>query len=152
MIYLINAKNTNMYKIGYTSMDAENRITNLKTGCPYELSIIKEVDGSEDTEKLLHKTFKKYRKNGEWFEFNKKILKKVTDQLSEKNINIKKDLKSKPKTKNYCFKGDLKTMQFLERISKYDDRNPSYMLRKMIYYFMTMSDEKTIKILLNREI
>ena len=59
-VYLIHAEDTNRYKIG-TTQNIDNRINTLKTGCPYELSIIKEVDGSLEKEKWLHKTFKKYR-------------------------------------------------------------------------------------------
>ena len=61
MIYLIKAEETNLYKIGYTAGTTESRIKTMQTGCPYELSIIKEVDGSLEKEKWLHKTFKKYR-------------------------------------------------------------------------------------------
>ena len=84
MIYLIKAEETNLYKIGYTAGTTESRIKTMQTGCPYELSIIKEVDGSLEKEKWLHKTFKKYRKQGEWFEFDQEILEEVYEKISKK--------------------------------------------------------------------
>ena len=84
MIYLIKAEETNLYKIGYTAGTTEDRIKGLQTGCPYKLSTVIDVDGSLQKEKCLQKTFEKYKKQGEWFEFNEKTLKKVCEEMKTK--------------------------------------------------------------------
>jgi len=81
MIYLVKAEGTNLYKIGYTAGKAEDRIKTMQTGCPHKLSIIEEVNGSQEKERWLHKTFSKNRKQGEWFEFNEETLEKVCDKM-----------------------------------------------------------------------
>ena len=81
MIYLIKAEETNLYKIGYTAGATENRIKSMQTGCPYKLSIIEEINGTLEKEKWLHKIYKKNRKQGEWFEFDKETLKKVCKKM-----------------------------------------------------------------------
>jgi hypothetical protein len=67
-VYLVRADGTNMYKVG-TSKDVDSRINGIKTGCPYELTLIKTIDGGIGTENHLHENFKDFRKKGEWFEF-----------------------------------------------------------------------------------
>ena len=81
MIYLIRAEKTNLYKIGYTSGKAEDRVKALQTGCPHKISIVRELMGDQTREKRLHSIFSKYRKEGEWFEFDKETLKKVEDEM-----------------------------------------------------------------------
>ena len=68
MIYLIRAGETDLYKIGYTSGKAKKRVKGLQTGCPHKLSIVRVLQGDQEREKWLHKTFSKYRKEGEWFD------------------------------------------------------------------------------------
>ena len=48
MNYLIKAEETNLYKIGYTAGTTESRVKAMQTGCPHKLSIIKEVNGSQE--------------------------------------------------------------------------------------------------------
>ena len=68
VVYLIQAEGTNRYKIG-TTQNIDARIDQLKTGCPYELKLIKTIDGSAWIEHEIHEHFKYCRKKGEWFEF-----------------------------------------------------------------------------------
>ena len=81
MIYLIRAEKTNLYKIGYTSGKVEDRVKGLQTGCPYKISVVRELMGDQAKEKRLHNVFSKFRKKGEWFEFDKETLKKVEDEM-----------------------------------------------------------------------
>lgn len=81
MIYLVKAEGTNLYKIGYTDGKTEKRVKAMQTGCPHKLSIIEEAFGDIDKEKLLHNTFSKQRKQGEWFEFDDDLIQKVVDKM-----------------------------------------------------------------------
>ena len=68
VVYLIQAEETTRYKIG-TTENIDARINQLKTGCPYELKLIKTIDGSAWIEHGIHEHFKHCRRKGEWFEF-----------------------------------------------------------------------------------
>jgi hypothetical protein len=81
MIYLIRAGKTNLFKIGYTSGKAKDRAKGLQTGCPHKLSVVRELIGDQEREKWLHKTFSKYRTEGEWFEFNEETLEEVYEKM-----------------------------------------------------------------------
>ena len=81
MIYLIRAEKTNLYKIGYTAGKVESRVKGLQTGCPYKISIIRELTGDQAKEKRLHNIFSEFRKEGEWFEFNKETLDEVEKEM-----------------------------------------------------------------------
>ena len=80
VVYLIQAEGTNRYKIG-TTQNIDARIDQLKTGCPYELKLIKTIDGSAWIEHEIHEHFKYCRKKGEWFEF--KNIESVTTYMDE---------------------------------------------------------------------
>ena len=82
MIYLINAQDTNLYKIGYTE-NLENRIKSLQTGCPHKLKTIKSVVGTLRQEKELHRFWNHTRKSGEWFEFNDFMVRRTKDIMEE---------------------------------------------------------------------
>ena len=82
MIYLVNAKNTDLYKIGYTEGSVKVRIKALQTGCPHVLSIVEQCSGSIAHEQHLHQVFEDNRTHGEWFEFDKETLTKVIDTMT----------------------------------------------------------------------
>ena len=82
MIYLVNAKNTDLYKIGYTEGSVKGRIKALQTGCPHVLSIVEQCSGSIAHEQHLHQVFEDNRTHGEWFEFDKETLTKVIDTMT----------------------------------------------------------------------
>lgn len=67
-VYLI--KSGGRYKIGCSS-NIKNRISQLKTGCSYEIELICSVmvKNMLACERKAHKHFSEYRKHGEWFEF-----------------------------------------------------------------------------------
>tara|TARA_R100001510_G_scaffold51952_1_gene52258 strand:+ start:315 stop:827 length:513 start_codon:yes stop_codon:yes gene_type:complete len=91
MIYLIKAEETNLYKIGYTAGSPKTRMESLQTGCPHKLVLFEHMNGSIEKEKWLHETFKEYRKQGEWFEFDDVILKKVCKKMLEKRTSSKSE-------------------------------------------------------------
>ena len=150
MIYLVKAEGTNLYKIGYTGGKAKNRVKAMQTGCPYKLSIIKEVDGSQYREKLLHEAFLGKRKQGEWFEFDDETLEEVsvemvTIQDSEWNITETESCKQKPTL--LSFRTAKQNSHYLRLLADSDDRSVSYVLSKMIDYFRSkkVKDIRKIK-------
>ena len=82
-IYLINASNTDMYKIGYTGSSIRKRINGIRTGRPYEIRLISYFSGCKCDESLLHNFLKDFRKTGEWFEMPKYIAVLIQDVFEE---------------------------------------------------------------------
>lgn len=77
-IYLIHdPKNSGLYKIGF-SKDPKRRLKELNgsTKLPVELGFKMihtiETDNVYRAEKILHKKYGAYRKNGEWFELSRR--------------------------------------------------------------------------------
>jgi predicted GIY-YIG superfamily endonuclease len=69
-IYLIRAKDQDLYKIGQTSRDPEKRLKELNgQQSPYELQLVyyAAVNNPMLAESHFHKKFKKYHHHGEWF-------------------------------------------------------------------------------------
>lgn len=109
MIYFLANKNYDVVKIGYTKSHKtlNQRMLLLQTGCPYVLSILKVIEGTQQDEFALHKLFKsaktnKTNKKNEWYflskvnldegylrqEINKEIEKNKEIEISrEKNKN-----------------------------------------------------------------
>ena len=87
MIYLINAEGTDLYKIGFTNQNPNNRMKVLQTGCPYKLKLIDVFNGGLAIEKEIHNTYKKVRKQGEWFEFKniEAVVSFIKEKTSDKN-------------------------------------------------------------------
>lgn len=51
------------------------RLSGIRTGCPYEITLIATVKGGKDEEAALHKKFKADRLRGEWFRRSEKLAK-----------------------------------------------------------------------------
>ena len=70
MIYIIQEKNTNKFKIGFTKAGPRKRLKALQTGNSSELILVATMDGDKDKEAEIHKEYAKYRArdSGEWFE------------------------------------------------------------------------------------
>ena len=132
MIYLVNAENTDLYKIGYTSVGAENRLKSLQTGSPHKLNIIKQTDGSISKEKYIQNWFYYKKKRGEWFEFNDDDVKNVIDMMLDKKEHL---TESKIKTKLLSFRTGINNDKYLRKLMESDERSMSYIISKMIEYF-----------------
>lgn len=70
MIYVIQAGLQNAFKVGYCKKDANKRVKELQTGCPYKLSLLLTFHGSMSDEKRLHLEMFRSRLIGEWFRWN----------------------------------------------------------------------------------
>ena len=132
MIYLVNAENTDLYKIGYTSVGAENRLKSLQTGSPHKLNIIKQTDGSISKEKYIQNWFYYKKKRGEWFEFNDDDVRNVIDMMLDKKEHL---TESKIKTKLLSFRTSTNNDKYLRKLMESDERSMSYIISKMIEYF-----------------
>ncbi len=85
-IYVVGNKKNKVCKIGY-STNPPKRIKSIQTGCPFRLCFLLIIKGNRTTEKLLHKKYKKYKTNGEWFVFDGE-LKKSIESLAKTDKNL----------------------------------------------------------------
>ena len=68
MIYCIINPEHKQAKIGYSANPA-SRLKQLKTGCPFPLSIAAVIQGTVQDERALHQKFAHLRGQGEWFSY-----------------------------------------------------------------------------------
>ena len=91
-VYIINVVGTNKYKIG-RSNDINRRLRQLQTGSPDKLTLydIFTCADCSTLEPMIHKTFAKFRLNGEWFKFTDTEITNCRYIIYEliKNINLK---------------------------------------------------------------
>lgn len=76
MVYFIT--DGEFIKIGKAN-DPNQRLSELQTGNPKSLWIIKQIKGDEKQERMLHQVFKTWHHRGEWFRANPAMLKKITE-------------------------------------------------------------------------
>ena len=98
-IYLIKANEINLYKIGI-SKNADSRVKQLQTGCPYLLELVHYYEPkmfANKVEKIMHRSMSIYKKNenltslmGEWFDLDLKEINNFVYncQEAEKNLTI----------------------------------------------------------------
>lgn len=72
LLYFIQAEDTDLFKIGITSNSVESRLSQLRTGSPFPLSVYATVafptrEEAETMEKLLHAALRRWNTSGEWF-------------------------------------------------------------------------------------
>lgn len=65
-VYFIEMERPRLIKIGYAS-DVDERLSNLQTACPFELSVLDVFIGTKEDERVLHKMLKPHRYRREWF-------------------------------------------------------------------------------------
>jgi Meiotically up-regulated gene 113 len=72
-VYLIHAVGSSYYKIG-KSIEPSRRILQIQPAMPFECEFVKIWPSyfMSDAEKYMHSQYSTYRRNGEWFEFNRK--------------------------------------------------------------------------------
>ena len=69
MIYFMRDGGTQHIKIGFTASDGEDRLRDLQTGCPGQLVLLLQIEGSKQDETAWHECFAdaRVRDRGEWF-------------------------------------------------------------------------------------
>ena len=83
MIYFIQDSRTHDIKIGYTSGEAKDRLSQLQTGNPGILKLLAVISGEQADEANLHRIFGESRIAGEWFKPTTELLKYI---LSESHL------------------------------------------------------------------
>lgn len=81
-VYVIEAKDTGLYKIGYTNR-LKSRLNQLQTGCPYKIKLIMASPrkNAREMEAVLHRKFNDNNIRGEWFDLYKDDLESINDIL-----------------------------------------------------------------------
>jgi len=82
-IYIVKVSGTNFVKIGF-SKNVEQRIKSLKAHIPFELDVVRIINGTIHQERILHDKFYDLRINGEWFNFHKSMMTIDVDTLKKK--------------------------------------------------------------------
>jgi len=107
MIYFVKSESGHI-KIGHMKNGRKRmRLYELQVGCPYRLSLIKQIGGGYEKELKIHKMFKKFRVLGEWFLEVKEIYDfinkqtEITTMKSKKASRIKKEPRTEPKNLLY---------------------------------------------------
>ena len=72
-VYFIQDSGCGYVKIGWAT-DPWERLADLQCGTPYELRIIRMVEGGQKAEQWFHRRFAKHRIRGEWFSFDEEML------------------------------------------------------------------------------
>jgi len=103
MIYFIG--NNEQIKIGY-SKKVKNRISSIKTACPFELTLSLIISGDKTKEKELHSKFNKDRVKGEWFTLSEDIRQYISENqinnIDLKIISRKRKIKKLTNLRNSC--------------------------------------------------
>lgn len=76
MVYFIT--DGEFIKIGKAN-NPNQRLSELQTGNPKSLWIVKQIKGDEKQERMLHQIFKTWHYRGEWFKASPEMLKKMTE-------------------------------------------------------------------------
>lgn len=77
-VYFIQNSKSKEIKIGLTK-DITRRLNDIKTYFPYGVELLHVIEGNKLLETELHKKFKKYNINGEWFEPAQELLNHISD-------------------------------------------------------------------------
>jgi len=91
-IYFIRYRKDLPIKIGFAT-SLHSRLKEINTYAPYSIELIRAIRGNKGLEKKIHRLFKKYNTNGEWFEAVPKLLEfidkcpKDNTSALEKHIN-----------------------------------------------------------------
>ena len=86
LVYFIQAEGTNFVKIGVARDSIESRLDSLQVGCPHQLKIIGQVDGSHKKERQLHNRFSHLRERGEWFNLTVELADFIQQTQKESQI------------------------------------------------------------------
>lgn len=79
-------------KIGFTiAHNVNNRITNLQTGCPYEIKLLYQDNNANlCAEQAIHFAFKNRKVTGEWYRHSYEIRELVDYAISNGFVNLLK--------------------------------------------------------------
>ncbi|MBU4273065.1 MAG: GIY-YIG nuclease family protein [Planctomycetes bacterium] len=114
MIYFMRDEATQFIKIGVTINNAEDRRRTLQTGCPGNLTLLLEMEGSEQDETAWHERFASVRERGEWFRPVPELLLAIMEakvmQLEAENSRLL-ELLAAEKDQTSTLKGQLRSLK-----------------------------------------
>lgn len=89
-VYVLATPDFEFIKIG-TSNDLKQRLSNIRTACPFELSLWQTIRTplSAAVERHLHAMMKHCRKRGEWFSPSDKDLARLLDFCARTNSHVR---------------------------------------------------------------
>lgn len=110
MVYIVQAKTTNLVKIG-CCLNLKGRMDKMHTDCPFHVELLVVLyTGNFELENSLHTRFAEYRSKGEWFRLEGRLKlfvdnnrikdKKILDFVLDKPIPVK--VMSTRKDRNYA--------------------------------------------------
>jgi hypothetical protein len=81
IVYFIKVKDSNRFKIGFTTKTIEKRLSGLQVGCPYDLIPYRAIKCSDPNklEKYLHDCFSAQNIRGEWFDLTDDEVDQITN-------------------------------------------------------------------------
>lgn len=105
MIYFIQAGNDGPIKIGYSDTTAESRLKSLQTGNHQQLKLLRQVNGSRQTEANCHIRFKEDHISGEWYKPSKELIDFINTPIL-KDVDIDKTMAYQRNIAIECFEID----------------------------------------------
>ena len=93
---MLEAENTGMYKVGYTTLTVKDRMLQLQTGCPDRLVHINAYRTTIPTilETAIHNTYRGKWRSGEWFELTDEDVAGFCGLCEKIEANIKHVMKN----------------------------------------------------------
>jgi len=89
-VYFVQEVESGAIKIGWSS-NLRKRVLALQAYSPNKLKLLAAFEGTLDTEKKVHESFKEYRIRGEWFRPEKELLDLIEkNKLQEVPLNLEK--------------------------------------------------------------
>lgn len=97
LVYVIEAQGDGLglYKIGYTKKTLSKRLRGIKTGCPFSIEpvLVYQSDIAKKVETVLHRTFKPWREDGEWYRLPDDYVLKLKETIEQIDSNLKTVMK-----------------------------------------------------------
>ena len=83
ILYVIQAGNSDYYKIGITMGSVSQRLNELQTGNHLKLSVkfTKYEENVREKERILHEKYRQYNSQGEWFKLENTIFESILKDL-----------------------------------------------------------------------
>lgn len=121
MIYIIHDKHNDLVKIGKTICPLE-RLRMFQTQHPWDLVIIRLMEGDKEEEKFLHQKWGHLRTKGEWFQFH-------PDMLSDKTFP---DCDARQEITSIAIKVPNEMLAEIQALAKAERRTLAAMARLLI--------------------
>src|SRR5262245_50323298 len=104
-VYFIGEEKRGPVKIGMSGAP-ELRLQNLQSSYPYPLAILAQFPGGEEEEEAMHKLFRPFRLQGEWFKRDTEILQFIDIMNCRVPLHLATDriVRQRPKRRLKCLR------------------------------------------------